>query len=86
MAISAVQSPRELPQAITVKPNKALGRVVTKPHSYRRSIIVSAVNLIHMMLIMNAKIANIILNQPGGYVTFVHIRTPRARIVPGIIQ
>ena len=86
IAISAVQSPRELPQAMTVSPNKAFGRVVTKPHSYRRSIMVSAVNLIHMMLIMNAKIANIILSHPGGFDTFVHIRTPPARNIPGIIQ
>ena len=86
IATSALQSPNELPQAMTVSPKKALGRVVTNPQSYKRSIIVSDVNLIHMILIMNANNEYIIIIQSGGLVTFVKNLTKIPITTPGMTQ
>ena len=85
IAISALQSPSELPHAITVRPKRALGSPVTNPHSYKRSIIVSDINLIHAMLIINARNAKIIISHSGGLVFFTLILINIPMIEPGIM-
>ena len=85
IATSALQSPSELPHAITVRPKRALGSVVTNPHSYKRSIIVSDINLIHTMLITKARNAKMTIKDSGGLVYFTLVLIKIPIIEPGIM-
>jgi hypothetical protein len=66
MAMSEAMSPKLLPQANTVRANRAYGRVVMNPNSFSKSTTPLAAQLIHATDIINANNEYIVINNFGG--------------------
>lgn len=66
IATSALISPKQLPQASIVSPNKALGSFVINPNNYNISMILLEVKLIQTILIKKQMKAYMVKSKVGA--------------------